>query len=177
MPIIEHKFSNHQINPKTSILIIGTFNPNVDNNIVSFFYGRPRNFLWRYLPFSFFENDLKEEELNVKLEFMNRRKVDFIDLIKSVDVEVGQELNFDDNYIDERVNEWNDIEELIKNLPSLSKVIFTRSTFNGIPNIFEKVNDLELLCLNNKINFIRIISPARFWRQDRQLLWNNFINN
>lgn len=57
MPIIGHKFIDHQLNPNTMVLIVGTFNPNVNNNEADFFYGRNRNYLWRLLPIAFGQND------------------------------------------------------------------------------------------------------------------------
>ena len=174
MPIL-HKFLNHSINPETEILIIGTFNPDVAGNEVSFFYGRPRNFLWRYLPFAFNKEDLKYSTDGEKFDFMKKNKIDFIDLIKIVDVEVGQELNFDDNYLDGRIIEYNDILNLVANLKNLKKIIFTRSTFIGIPNIRLSIENIEQYCNIHDISTIRIISPARFWRNDRQLMWDNFI--
>ncbi len=176
MPIIQHKFRNHSINKQTRLLIIGTFNPDVIGNDVTFFYGRHRNFLWRYLPFSFGEVDLKQVNLVDKLNFMERKKVDFVDVIKTIDIEQGNELNFDDNYIDNFVIEWNNIIDILENNKSIKKVIFTRSTFNGIPNIYDKIDEIEVYCNMNEIKYINMISPARFWRNDRQLIWNNFIN-
>lgn len=177
MPIIKHKFRNRQISLTTEILVIGTFNPDTEGNNVTFFYGRPRNFLWKYLPLAFNEECLKYQDLDQKMAFMDTHNIDFVDLIKSVDVEEGQELNVDDKYIDNKVVEWVDILEILNNLPNLRKVIFTRSTFNGIPNILQQVNQIETYCDNNGIDVIRMISPARFWRQDRQNMWNNFIGN
>lgn len=174
--IIEHKFLNQEIDFRTKLLIIGTFNPNTIGNEVSFFYGRPRNFLWKYLPLAYNVNDLKYQDLNVKFDFMKEFNIDFIDLIKSVDVEEGEELNFDDDYIDARVNEWNPIIEKLESLENIEKIIFTRSTFNGVPNILEKLEEIENYCRLNEIETIRMKSPARFWRLDRQQLWNNFIN-
>ncbi len=37
MTTIEHKFLSHQINPETETLIIGTFNPQANQNIAEFF--------------------------------------------------------------------------------------------------------------------------------------------
>lgn len=175
--IVEHKFRNHLIDSSTEILIIGTFNPNVNGNNVTFYYGRPRNYLWKYLPLAFNEECLKGQNDVEKFNFMEAYKVDFIDLIKLIDIENGQELNFDDNYLDNVVEEWNDILLQIGRLKKLKKIIFTRSTFNGITNIYKKLLEIENYCDENEIEIIRMISPARFWRQDRQNIWNNFINN
>ncbi len=79
---IEHKFLNHKINSQTKILIVGTFNPNAKNNSADFFYGRSRNYLWRILSVAYNNKDLKEASKHKKIEFINKHKIDFADLIK-----------------------------------------------------------------------------------------------
>ncbi len=44
MSTIKHRFLDHQINPETEILILGTFNPETEKNEADFFYGRNRNY-------------------------------------------------------------------------------------------------------------------------------------
>lgn len=65
MITVQHRFLDHQINPDTETLIIGTFNPDAADNNADFFYGRSRNYLWRLLPLAYGETDLKEH-LNKK---------------------------------------------------------------------------------------------------------------
>lgn len=75
MKKIKHKSLIRPIDPRTEILIIGTFNPDTQGNEADFFYGRGRNFFWRLLPFVFDEPDLKgadkQKKLPVKQMFEN----------------------------------------------------------------------------------------------------------
>jgi hypothetical protein len=84
---IPHRFLDHQIDPETETLIIGTFNPETANNEAEFFYGRSRNYLWRLLPLAFGEKNLKEHTKQEKLEFIKKHHIDFIDLIEEIEVE------------------------------------------------------------------------------------------
>ena len=177
MPIVEHKFIDHQLNPNTKYLIIGTFNPNVNNNEADFFYGRNRNFLWKLLPLAFGEIDLKQADLENKMAFIQRNDIDFIDLIKSIEIENGQENNYLDNYIDGIVVEWNAVLYELKKLPNLLKVAFTRSTFQGIPNIHAKILEIQNYCQDNNIDFACLKTPARYYNQEKQNIWNIFFEN
>jgi len=74
MKRIKHRFINHTINPKTEILIIGTFNPDTEENIADFFYGRSRNFLWTLLATAYNEASLKGQPRDEKLKFIEKIK-------------------------------------------------------------------------------------------------------
>jgi G:T/U-mismatch repair DNA glycosylase len=174
MAIIQHKFLEHKINPKIETLIIGTFNPSTPNNNAEFFYGRSRNFLWELLPTAFEQNSLKSASKQQKVDFINKYKIDFIDLIKEVDVEQGQEANYDDTYIDPKVISWIEINELEK-LKNLKRVCVTRKTFSGVPNIKKHVDEIEKYCKDKEIKFQKIVSPARFYSQSKQEEWTNFL--
>lgn len=81
MITVQHRFLDHQINPETETLIIGTFNPETVDNKAEFFYGRSRNYLWRLLPTAFGETDLKNASKQEKLEFIQKYKIDLTDLL------------------------------------------------------------------------------------------------
>jgi G:T/U-mismatch repair DNA glycosylase len=121
-------------------LILGTFNPDIPEG-PTFFYGRPRNYLWQLLPGCWLgEPSLIGSTLTDKMLFMNKYKVDFADVITTVDVEVEQEANVADQYIDERITVWKNTEALIATLPNLQAVYFTRKTFQGaLPQHFEQL--------------------------------------
>lgn len=174
MAIIKHRFLNHEIQPETETLIIGTFNPDTPKNKADFFYGRPRNFLWTLLSISFHESDLKHSTLDEKKHFMKKYKIDFIDLIEAVEVEEGKEGDYFDNYIDKRVKNWKSIPNLIKKHQGIKKVCFTRYTFGGIPNIEHKIREIEKYCLINGIGFACLPTPARFVNEEKQRVWNEF---
>jgi hypothetical protein len=48
---------------------------------------------------------------------METYKIDFADLIQSLDVPSGEESNVDDDFIDSHVEQWKDIITLITTLP------------------------------------------------------------
>lgn len=176
MPIIQHKFRNHQVSLDTTILILGTFNPDIPEG-PTFFYGRPRNFLWRLLPGCWNLPSLKTQPLNAKQAFMSAHRIDFADVIHSVDVPVGQHANFLDTYIDDKVQQWKDIITLINQLSKLAAVYFTRKTFGGIPNIQNEISNIKSHCTNNNIKFCLLETPARFYNAGKQQQWIDTIVN
>ena len=177
MKKIKHKFINRSIEPGTETLIIGTFNPDTPGNEADFFYGRSRNFLWRLLPFVFDEPDLKGTEKEKKVNFIKKHNIDLIDLISAVEVEDGQETNYYDTYIDDKVVEWRGIISEIDKLKNLKRVCFTRKTFSGIPNMKKRIEAIQEHCQKKGIYFKALTTPARFYRQDKQDEWSDFFHN
>jgi G:T/U-mismatch repair DNA glycosylase len=174
---VQHRFIDHQINPKTETLIIGTFNPETAGNDAEFFYGRSRNYLWRLLPIAFGRNDLKVASKHEKIEFIQKYKIDLTDLIEEIKVDEGQEANYYDGYIDNKVTRWKNIIAIIDTLPNLKRVCFTRKTFSDIPKMKTKVSEIQKHCDNKGIGFQALTTPARFYREDKQAEWTNFLLN
>lgn len=172
---IQHRFLGHQINPKTETLIIGTFNPEIPDNDAEFFYGRSRNYLWRLLPTAFGKKDLKGASKIEKFKFIKDHKIDLTDLIEEIQVEEGQEDNYYDGYIDNKVTRWKNINKLIESLPNLKRVCFTRKTFNDIPNMKKQLSIIQEQCENKGITFKALTTPARFYREDKQTEWTSFL--
>lgn len=170
MPIILHKYRDHQVNIETQILLLGTFNPDSADS-PDFFYGRQRNFLWHLLPQCWNSASLKEASLFSKQQFMAKYKIDFADLIHSLEVPEGEEDNIDDDFIDSHVQQWKDIVALMETLPSLKEVYFTRKTFNGIPNMRTRVNIIAEYCKQNNIRICKLETPARFHSPEKQQQW------
>lgn len=170
MPLLSHKFRDHIIDPKTEILIIGTFNPEIPEG-PDFFYGRPRNFLWQLLPQAFGLPSLKYAGLQAKQDFMREYRVDFADLIGSVNVEAGQEQNVADVYIDSRVQSWKRIKPIMDHLPDLSAVFFTRKTFGGIPNIRREIFEIKEYVRDRRLYFACLETPARNPAAAKQQFW------
>lgn len=170
MPVILHKFRNHQVSPRTEILMLGTFNPDIVTG-PDFFYGRQRNFLWRLLPMCWNLPSLKDEPLLSKKQFMATYKIDFADIIHSLDIPEGMEDNVDDDFIDGHVNEWKDIIVLINGLPNLKAIYFTRKTFNGIPHMRGQVTLIANYCQPRSIRFCKLETPARFYSETKQQQW------
>lgn len=175
MTKIRHRFINHNINPKTETLVIGTFNPDTEENIADFFYGRQRNFLWTLIPTSFNETSLKGKTRNEKLKFIEKYRIDFIDLISEVEVE--EVANYDDGYLDSKVSEWRDVISEIDKLTNLKRVCLTRKSFGDIPNMKTKIEEIKNHCEKKKIPFQLLTTPARFYGQAKQTEWVNFFNN
>lgn len=176
MPVILHKFRNHQVSQETEILILGTFNPDIVDG-PAFFYGRPRNHLWQLLPGCWNLQSLKNTLLPAKQSFMSQYKIDFADLIAAVNVEKGQHANFLDTYLDSRVQAWKNIIDLINQLPKLKEVYFTRKTFEGIANIHNKITEIQNHCKQNGIRFCLLATPSRFTNVAKQQQWIETIVN
>jgi len=174
MKTIRHKHLSHQINSETEILIIGTFNPDTEKNPADFFYGRNKNFLWRLLPSAFKDNDLKGKTKAEKVDFITKHNIDFIDLIQEVIIDEGNEANYEDAYLDSRVSTWKDVLSVLKKLKKLKKVCFTRKSFSGIPQMKTRIEQIKSYCDENNIQFEYLITPARFYRADKQQEWTSF---
>ena len=177
MIIIQHRFLDHIIDPETETLIIGTFNPETADNKAEFFYGRSRNYLWRLLPTAFGETDLKGASKQEKLIFIKKYKIDLVDLIEEIQVEEGQEANYYDGYIDNKVTRFKNIIGIIDSLENLKRVCFTRKSFSDIPNMKKQLDAIQKHCVNKGISFITLTTPARFYRDDKQTEWTNFLLN
>jgi G:T/U-mismatch repair DNA glycosylase len=177
MSTIKHRFLERQINPETETLIIGTFNPDTYSNPATFFYGRDRNFLWRLLATTFDEKDLKNADKHEKEIFIEKRKIDFIDLISEIEVEEGQEANYSDDYIDNKVSSWHNVILEIDRLKNLKRVCFSRKTFSDIPNMKKQVEAIKEHCERKGIYFRAMVTPARYYSVDKQAEWTNFLLN
>jgi G:T/U-mismatch repair DNA glycosylase len=176
MKTIRHRFLQYKIDPATEILIVGTFNPETENNPAEIFYGRSRNFLWRLLPIALGEDDLKKNEPGDKLNFISQHKIGFIDLVAEVTVDIGSETNYNDSYIDSRVTQWRDVINTMKQLPHLKKVCFTRKTFSDIPQVKKKLAEVEIFCKEKGIPFQCLATPSRIYSTAKQEEWNNFFS-
>ncbi|NEU07285.1 hypothetical protein GZH53_03070 [Flavihumibacter sp. R14] len=170
MPVILHKLSEYQVSPGTEILILGTFIPD-RSNAPDFFYGRERNFLWHLLPQCWGLDSLKDEPLSRKKEFMSAYNVDFADIVHSMDVPEGDELNTDDSFYDSHVSQWNDINTLIDKLPNLKAVYFTKKTFNGVPHMRAQVKNIADYCMQKEIRFCKLETPSKFYSPEKLQQW------
>ncbi|MBR0820256.1 hypothetical protein [Bradyrhizobium liaoningense] len=174
---VRHKFSDHRMNPAVETIILGTFNPGHEANKAEFFYSSPKNELWSLLPCAFGEQDLRRAQLGKKLEFISRRRIDFIDLISEVEVEVGRECDRPDSYIDGRVTRWRDVISELETLQSLRRLCFTRRGFDGIPNMRSRIEEIEQYCGRRGLVFKRIVTPSGVYRsENKQPEWTGFFN-
>jgi len=181
---IKHKFRNHEINPATRCLIIGTFNPDTPKNTADFFYGTGRNDLWSLLPAAFgVEGHLKGKNRNPeRLRFMRERGIDFVDIISEVMVDTDRAHHRKDSYIGGRVSVWRDVTGLMDELPNLERACFTRKTFNDVPGIEDHVKKIASYCdgnnaRNKRIVFRCLVSPSRLAPgKDKQKEWSAFFS-
>jgi G:T/U-mismatch repair DNA glycosylase len=168
---VKHRFLDHRVDPQTEFLIVGTFNPDADKNPAKFFYGRPRNYLWKLLPGAFGHRDLRGSSVDEKLEFIRRNKIDFIDLIERVEVQSHKAANYSDRYLDKQKICWRNISSEITGL-RLKRAIFTRKTFGDVPNIRQQVDRLADVFQIGGIPFRALSTPARFYDDRKQKEWN-----
>jgi len=174
MAIVKHRFLTHSINPNTETLVIGTFNPDTPENIADFFYGRQRNYLWALIPKAFGDASLKGKSKEEKLAYIKERKIDFIDLIASVNVD--EESNYDDDYLDGKIAAWRNVMDEIEKLKNLKRVCFSRKTFAGIPNMKERIELIRSYCESWGIAFSYLTTPARFYNDQKQTEWSTFFS-
>jgi len=170
MPEVVHKFKHILPDAATEILILGIFVPEGEAD-TDFFYGRSRNYLWHLLPICWKGGSLKDAALSEKLNFMQKHKVGFADLIDALEVPEGEEINTEDTFIDEHVLRWNDIVSLIDSLPALKSVYFTRKTFNGIPNLKVQLTAVAAHCRQRGIRMCKLETPARHFSEEKQQQW------
>jgi G:T/U-mismatch repair DNA glycosylase len=175
--IVKHRFLDHRICPTTETLIIGTFNPETAKNKAEFFYSTGRNYLWRILPVAFGEKSLQGKTAIEKKEFIRAKRIDFIDLIESVEVDNGREGSRRDDYIDSKIRCWADVASAIDRLPKLKRVCFTRKTLLKIPEIKNKIEAVSEYLKTRAIKFEYIVSPARYYSVDKQSDWTKFLTS
>ncbi|HQF09432.1 MAG TPA: hypothetical protein PKX62_15065 [Spirochaetota bacterium] len=176
MITIKHRFRDFKNKENIEMLILGTFNPesvDEEEKKIEIFYGRTRNHLWDLLPKAVNQPGLKDKPVDVQLKFIENYKIGFVDIIKEIKVDIGQEKNYSDNYIDDKVVKWTDIEEIIHQYPKIKKVYFTRKTFNGIPNIKKQIDIIKAACSSNNIKFFCLPTPARFINNKKLIEWKN----
>ena len=172
-----HRFENQLIpNWEIEHLFIGTFNPswNLNNAVqADYFYGRIRNNFWCILPIVFGGDNLKYENLEAKLNYIQANKIGITDLIKQVinaDIENPHDVlnlttRFSDNVLNNYELEFNNeaIKKLIlRNLNTIKGVYLTRSTLNGINQIANSWTEIEIFCIQNNIHTGRLRTPANY---------------
>jgi hypothetical protein len=102
-------------------------------------------------------------------------KIDFTDLIDSVQIDPGQETNYDDKYLDNHDPEWNNVLNLIASHKSIKKVCFTRRSFGGIPKMKKQISEIKEYCESNGIQFQYLVTPARFYSEPKLHEWKKLL--
>jgi len=189
-------FCNQKISSKSKILVIGTFNPCDDScdkpNDATWFYGRQRNWFWKYLPECLTGQNLHPSENQTRenwQKFCIENKIVIVDLVKEIDHDQILE-DFKDERLDNRINNRIDNVTIFDfavafNNISFEKVIYTRKGWspaidNKILKLIQiKCNVNNILLQNNIINNLNQIKycPAPWQRrQTTQNQWCNAIN-
>jgi len=173
----EHRFSNQLIPDwELEYLFVGTFNPSWNyNNAVQadYFYGRIRNNFWCILPKVFGGESLKREVLNIKLEYIIKKKIGITDLVINIQDASRENIDdrnkltkgFSDNVLNRYILEFNttNILKLIEhNKSTLKGVFLTRSTLNGIGQIAKHWQKIEDFCIMNNIKTNKLLTPANY---------------
>ncbi len=187
----EHRFLD-QLNPNWDIehLFIGTFNPSWNYNNAEqadYFYGRSRNYFWMLLPRIFGGENLKNETIGTKIEYLKNNNIGVTDIITSVinaneNNEIDRNnltVNFNDNVLNNYILEFNTnkiINLIDNNINSIRGVYLTRSTLNGINQIAHNWNEIVEYCHLNNIHSERLLTPARNFSERKVIDWNNKIN-
>ncbi|MGB3345503.1 MAG: hypothetical protein WBA61_16460 [Aequorivita sp.] len=171
---IIHKFNSHQVSEETSILILGTFHPDIIES-GEFFYTRPRNFLWTILPACFGHKNLKESNFKEKQSFMREKSIDFHDIIKSIQNPNSKENIISDKVIEKYILKFSETIDLFKSLKRLEAVYFTRKTLDGIPKIANRIAEIRNHCVKNNIRFSLLETPSRYSNDKKIKSWKECI--
>lgn len=176
--IINHKFIKDNPIYGKEILIIGTFNPNIEDNEANFFYSRKRNYFWELLNEVFEETNNFEDENSIKNKksFINNKNIELTDLIISVDINESNLGKYSDELLI-NVEKWNTDEILyILKKQKTKKVFFTRKSFNKVNFIKIQIKRIEEFCLENEIIFQYLPTPSRFINDKKIKEWKNKFN-
>jgi hypothetical protein len=186
-------FCGERLNPNSSFLIIGTFNPDANScsktNTAEWFYGRKKNNLWRFLPKamglpSLHVTDRPDITVNDWKQFCINHRIIIIDLIKKIDAEDPLP-DFGDNEVEARINdelsnvEMFDIAVAFAGI-TFEKVIYSLSWSDKKIKKLRSVRDIvnNSLIKNGCIQNIQQIKyPNSPSRNDSFNDWNNAVNN
>lgn len=170
-----HKFQNYLdlrlIDFKPHTLIVGTFNPNLDENKADWFYGRKNNYFWDVLPRLYNEKSLRHSTSTEWKEFCRTHKIAITDLIMGIGI-----TDNDNNQIIKKLGNYKD-DEIVKNFnrnkikitninivqllqqhKSIKEVYFTRSLNDSYwNNLWSPVDEY---CLLSNIKCKTLLTPS-----------------
>lgn len=176
MATVKHKFRDFENNSDIEILILGTFNPDIDKNDAIFFYGRGKNYLWNLLPKVLGYRELKHSSKSERISFIEKYRIGFVDLIKEIYIDDDFKITYSDIELDNVNKKWTDFESFVNLYPKIKKVYFTRKSFQGIPNIEKQIMLIHGICHSKNIEFFMLPTPARFENQDKLNEWKQIFS-
>ncbi|WP_345994003.1 hypothetical protein [Sulfurimonas sp. HSL-1716] len=174
---IRHRFLKDKPLLCKNILIIGTFNPEVECNDAAFFYGRAKNFFWRLLPAMFDEPSLKGDTAGQK-EFLQRRGIELTDLILTVEMDEKELCSYGDDKLQNviKYNTDNILESLKKG--KTKEVYFTRKSFDkSVAGIRDEIHKIKEYCDAHGIKFRFLSTPSRFYSEKKVQEWRKCFYN
>lgn len=125
------------------------------------------------MPKIFGGNNLKYQDKNFKLNYIQMNKIGITDLITQVkNAEIENQIDilnlttkFSDNVLNNYELEFNieNIKNLIlSNIVAIKGVYLTRSTLNGINQIANSWLEIEIFCKENNIHTEKLKTPANY---------------
>jgi hypothetical protein len=188
----KRQFCGTPINPKSNVLIIGTFNPSDEScekqNNAQWFYGRAQSKFWKYLPQALAGLSLHPSDSHVGYpqtwkQFCVDNKIVIIDLIKSINTNDILP-NFGDREVESKINydlsntEYFDIKKAFSGI-SFNRVIYSlKWRDNKIKRLIE-VKDiinqslLECRCIETEKQLKYCLTPSR---NDAFQSWHDALN-
>ena len=185
-------FCDANINNKSKILVIGTFNPNNDScskeNNALWFYGRNQSNFWRYFPKAISGKSLHPLDTHLELpqtwkKFCVDNQIVIIDLIKTINNnEILQ--NFGDREVEDKINpdltniDYFKVEKAFRNI-SFERVIYSLKwsdkKIQKLRLIRDMVNNalLDNGCIQNLHQIKYCLTPSR---NDAFDSWDGAIN-
>lgn len=173
---VKHKFLELYPLQGKKIVIIGTFNPDVECNDAEFFYGRTRNFFWRLLPEVFGKESLKGDVKKQK-EFLKEHDIELSDLILIVEMSQKNICSYGDDKLTNVITYNTD--NIIKSLSKgrTKEVYFTRKSFDkSVQKIRDEIYKIKEFCEQNGIKFRFLPTPSRFYSQKKLEEWKSAFN-
>lgn len=169
--LVKHKFLNDYPLSGKKILIIGTFNPDVECNKAEFFYGRAKNYFWNLLPAVFESEGLKNNAQMQKL-FLLHHEIELSDLILSVHVRESEMCSYGDDKLTD-VKEYN-TDNILRVLDKgqTQEVYFTRKSFDkSVVGIKREIYKIKEYCETHHIKFRFLPTPSRFYNEKKVQEW------
>ncbi len=173
---VKHKFLELYPLQGKKIVIIGTFNPDVECNDAEFFYGRARNFFWRLLPEVFGKESLKGDVKKQK-EFLKEHDIELSDLILIVEMSQKNICSYGDDKLTNVITYNTD--NIIKSLSKgrTKEVYFTRKSFDkSVQKIRDEIYKIKEFCEQNGIKFRFLPTPSRFYSEKKLEEWKSAFN-
>lgn len=169
----DHKFKKYltleKLDFEPKILIIGTFNPEIEGNTAKWFYGRFDNNFWDVLPRIYKKNSMRCSTPNDWKLFCKENQIAITDLITSIeDADLNDEIHraklrtYSDKSIAEGFHNhrFTDVVSLLVKNPTINQVYLTR----GIGETFWKKawRPVRNYALGNNLQLGNLITPSGY---------------